>query len=138
MSKFMDQTTKKWFLIFVLSTVTAVGLFTFMTIIQIKDVPPIPQEVKGTKTLYTYDDIVQGKAYFQKYVLMNHGTLLGNGAYIGPDYTSWILHEKIVNLRNIYAQEKFGTDYGFLTDEQKTQIDYLVTIDVRQKSILKE
>jgi len=74
MSNLMDQTTKKWFLIFVLSTIAAVGLFTYLTIIQIKDVPPIPQEVRGTQTLYTYDDIVQGKAYFQKYVVMNHGT----------------------------------------------------------------
>ncbi|HHG75580.1 MAG TPA: nitric oxide reductase [Persephonella sp.] len=134
----MDQTTKKWFLIFVLSTIAAVGLFTVLTVIQIKDVPPIPQEVRGTQTLYTYDDIVQGKAYFQKYVLMDHGTLLGNGAYIGPDYTAWILHEKIVNLRDIYAQEKFGREYSELSPEEKAQIDYLVTQDVRQKSILKE
>ncbi len=138
MTKLMDQTTKKWFLIFVLSTIAAVGIFTYLTVVQIKDVPPIPQEVRGTQTLYTYDDIVQGKAYFQKYVVMDQGTLLGNGAYMGPDYTAWVLHEKIVNLRNIYAQEKFGTDYSSLTDEQKTQIDYLVTMDVRQKSILKE
>ncbi len=138
MSNLMDQTTKKWFLIFVLSTIAAVGLFTVLTVIQIKDVPPIPQEVRGTQTLYTYDDIVQGKAYFQKYVLMDHGTLLGNGAYIGPDYTAWILHEKIVNLRDIYAQEKFGREYSELSPEEKAQIDYLVTQDVRQKSILKE
>ncbi len=138
MSNLMDQTTKKWFLIFVLSAIAAVGLFTILTVKQIKDVPPIPQEVRGTQTLYTYDDIVQGKAYFQKYVLMDHGTLLGNGAYIGPDYTAWILHEKIVNLRNIYAQERFNRDYSNLTPEEKTQIDYLVTQDIRQKSTLKE
>ncbi len=134
---FPDTTSKKWFLIFVLSTVVAVGLFTFLTVKQIKDVPPIPKEVKGTKTLYTYDDIVQGKAYFQKYVLMDHGTLLGNGAYMGPDYTAWILHEKIVALQNVYAQEKFGKAYSQLTDEEKGIIDKLVTEDVRQKSILK-
>ncbi len=134
---FPDTTSKKWFLIFVLSTVVSVGLFLYLTVTQIKDVPPIPQEVKGTKTLYTYDDIVQGKAYFQKYVLMDHGTLLGNGAYMGPDYTAWILHEKIVNLQNIYAKEKFGKPYAELSTEEKGQIDYLVTQDVRQKSILK-
>ena len=138
MSNLMDQTTKKWFLIFVLSTIAAVGLFTILTVKQIKDVPPIPQEVRGTQTLYTYDDIVQGKAYFQKYVLMDHGTLLGNGAYIGPDYTAWILHEKIVNLRDIYSQERYGREYSELSPEEKAQIDYLVTQDVRQKSLLKE
>ncbi|WP_457625275.1 nitric-oxide reductase large subunit [Persephonella sp.] len=138
MSKLMDQTTKKWFLIFVLSAIAAVGLFTFLTVKQIKDVPPIPQEVRGTQTLYTYDDIVQGKAYFQKYVIMDQGTLLGNGAYIGPDYTAWILHEKIVKLQDIYAQEKYGRNYAELSPEEKAQIDYLVTEDVRKKSVLKE
>ncbi|WP_029520745.1 cbb3-type cytochrome c oxidase subunit I [Persephonella sp. IF05-L8] len=138
MSNLTDAASKKWFLIFVLSTIAAVGIFLYLTVDQIKNVPPIPKEVKGTQTLYTYDDIVQGKAYFQKYVIMNHGTLLGNGAYMGPDYTAWILHEKIVHLQNIYAQEKFGKDYNSLSKEEKAQIDYLVTEDVRQKSILKE
>jgi len=138
MNDLMDKTTKKWFLIFVLSVVISVGIFTLLTVIQIKNVPPIPKEVRGTKTLYTYDDIVQGKAYFQKYVLMDHGTLLGNGAYMGPDYTAWILHEKIINLQNIYAQEKFGKNYSELSDEEKQTVDYLVMIDVRQKSTLKD
>lgn len=138
MSNLTDAAAKKWFLIFVLSVIAAVGIFTVLTVIQIKNVPPIPQEVRGTKTLYTHDDIIQGKAYFQKYVLMDHGTLLGNGAYIGPDYTAWILHEKIVNLQNIYAQEKYGKNYSELTDEEKHAVDYLVTSDVRQKSILRK
>ena len=138
MSNLTDAASKKWFLIFVLSTIAAVGIFLYLTVDQIKNVPPIPKEVKGTQTLYTYDDIVQGKAYFQKYVIMNHGTLLGNGAYMGPDYTAWILHEKIVHLQNIYAQKKYGKDYNSLSKEEKAQIDYLVTEDVRQKSILKD
>ncbi len=138
MTKLMDQTTKKWFLIFTIATIVAVGLFTAFTVKQIKEVPPIPQEVRGTKTLYTYNDIVQGKAYFQKYVLMDQGTLLGNGAYIGPDYTAWILHEKIVKLQDIYAQEEYGKNYVELTKDEKARVDYLVKEDVRKKSILKE
>ena len=138
MQNFMDNSAKRWFLIFILSLVTAVGIFTYMTIIQIKDVPPIPEKVVGTKTLYTYDDIVQGKAYFQKYVIMDQGTLLGNGAYIGPDYTAWMLHEKVVALQNIYSQEKYQKPYKELSEEEKAKIDFLVTKDVRVKSTLKE
>jgi len=138
MQNYNEQTAKRWFLVFVISLVVAVGLFTYMTIIQIKDVPPLPEKVKGTKVIYTYDDIVQGKAYFQKYVVMDHGTLLGNGAYMGPDYTAWILHEKIVALRDIYANEKFGKNYNQLNDEEKATIDFLVTQDIRIKSTLKE
>jgi len=138
MSNYNEQAAKRWFLIFVLSLIVAVGLFTYLTVVQIKDVPPLPEKVKGTQVLYTYDDIVQGKAYFQKYVLMDQGTLLGNGAYIGPDYTAWMLHEKIKVLKDIYSQEKYNKEYKNLTDEEKAKVDYLVTIDVRTKSILKE
>ncbi|ACO04857.1 MAG TPA: nitric oxide reductase [Persephonella sp.] len=133
-----DNSQKKWFLVFVLSLVGAAVIFLGLTIKQIKDVPPIPKEVRGTSTLYTYDDVVQGKAFFQKYVLMNHGTLLGNGAYIGPDYTSLFLHKKIENLQDIYAQKKFGRNYADLTDEEKGLVDILVKKDVREISTLKE
>ena len=105
MSGLTDKATKRWFVVFLVSTIVAVALFTFLTAKQIKDVPPIPKEVRGTQTLYTENDIIQGKAYFQKYVVMDHGTLLGNGAYMGPDYTAWFLHEKVINLREIYANE---------------------------------
>jgi len=138
MQNYSDQSAKRWFLVFVISLVVAVGLFTYLTIIQIKDVPPIPKEVKGTQVVYTYDDVVQGKAYFQKYVIMDHGTLLGNGGYIGPDYTAWMLHEKITALRDIYANEKYGKEYKQLSEEEKAKIDYLVTKDVRILSTLKE
>lgn len=138
MSNYNEQAAKRWFLVFILSLIVAVGIFTYLTVVQIKDVPPLPKEVKGTQTLYTYDDIVQGKAYFQKYVLMDQGTLLGNGAYIGPDYTAWMLHEKIKVLRNIYSQEKYNKNYNDLSNKEKSKIDYLVTIDIRTKSLLKE
>jgi len=138
MSGLNDTTTKRWFLVFLVSTIVAVLLFTFLTAKQIKDVPPIPKEVRGTELLYTENDIIQGKAYFQKYVVMDHGTLLGNGAYMGPDYTAWFLHEKVVKLRDIYAEKKFGKKYNELNPDEKALVDYLTTDDVRRKSILQE
>jgi len=47
MSNLTDAAAKKWFLIFVLSTIAAVGIFLYLTVDQIKNVPPIPKEVKG-------------------------------------------------------------------------------------------
>jgi len=133
-----ESSQKKWFTIFIISLITAVLLFTGFTVNQIKNVPPIPQEVKGSSTLYTKDDIIQGKAYFQKYVLMDQGTILGNGAYMSPDYTAMFLDKKIRNLQNIYATEKFGKDYSSLSDTEKASVDALVKKDMREVSILKE
>jgi len=37
--------------------------------------------------LFTEQDILAGQDVFLKYNLMEHGTLWGHGAYLGPDYT---------------------------------------------------
>ncbi len=59
------------------------------------DHPPIPREVvqAGTgEVLFTGDDIMAGQHIFQKYGLMQYGTLYGHGAYLGPDFTAQYLH----------------------------------------------
>ena len=55
-----------------------------------KEVPPLPAKVVDAQghVLYTYDDIVAGKGYFQQFDLMDYGTMLGMGAYLGPDFSS--------------------------------------------------
>lgn len=65
-----------------------------------KEVPPIPQEVKSEsgEVLYTYDDIVEGKALFQEFDLTDWGSLLGMGTYIGPDFSTDFLHYRAVFL----------------------------------------
>ena len=42
----------------------------------------------GEGELFTYDDHVASKEVFHRYNLMSYGTVLGNGAYHGPDYTA--------------------------------------------------
>ena len=44
-----------------------------------KEVPPIPQQVVSAdgEVLYTYDDVVGGKGFFQQFDLMDYGTMLG-------------------------------------------------------------
>ena len=39
----------------------------------------------------TNDDVVAGKAGFQKADLMDYGSLYGMGSYYGQDYTAWTL-----------------------------------------------
>jgi nitric oxide reductase subunit B len=57
------------------------------------DQPPIPREVRSVENgvLYTGDDIMAGQHLFQKYGLMQYGTLFGHGAYLGPDFTAQYL-----------------------------------------------
>ncbi|MEL9990599.1 MAG: cbb3-type cytochrome c oxidase subunit I [Thermoproteus sp.] len=56
-------------------------------------IPPIPSEVvsaNGT-VLFTSEDVVLGKYYFQKYGLMDYGSVLGMGGYFGVDFTAYTL-----------------------------------------------
>jgi nitric oxide reductase subunit B len=57
------------------------------------DEPPVPREVRSADgvVLYTGDDIMGGQHLFQKYGLMQYGTLFGHGAYLGPDFTAQYL-----------------------------------------------
>lgn len=52
--------------------------------------PPIPQaaiDPEG-RVVYTGEDIRAGQAVFLRNGLMAYGSVLGHGAYLGPDYTA--------------------------------------------------
>lgn len=86
LDKFMTRkglSTSFWFIAIIMVT----ALIYYTANLQ-KEVPPIPQEVKSEtgEVLYTYDDVVNGKALFQQFDLTDWGSLLGMGAYMGPDF----------------------------------------------------
>ncbi|MFN7933454.1 MAG: nitric-oxide reductase large subunit [Bryobacteraceae bacterium] len=55
---------------------------------------PIPARVVSPQgaVLFTAEDIQLGQELFRKRDLMNYGSILGHGAYLGPDYTAEALH----------------------------------------------
>lgn len=92
LDKFMSRkglTTSFW----IIALIMVSALIYYTANLQ-KEVPPIPKEVKSEKgeVLYTHDDVIAGKAYFQQFDLTDWGSMLGMGAYIGPDFSTDILH----------------------------------------------
>ncbi|MGD0114148.1 MAG: cbb3-type cytochrome c oxidase subunit I [Armatimonadota bacterium] len=57
--------------------------------------PPIPERVvrEDGSVLFTGDDVMAGQHLFQRYGLMEFGTIFGHGAYLGPDFTAQYLHD---------------------------------------------
>ena len=55
---------------------------------------PIPETVVDPSgaSLFTAADIQEGQDLFRKRGLMDYGSVLGHGAYLGPDYTAESLH----------------------------------------------
>jgi len=96
--------------------------------------PPIPDAVEGPngQTITTYDDVQDGKQAFQQNGLMNHGSILGNGAYYGEDYTADALDLKIEFMQDFYAQERHGTDYDDLDPPEQASVDAVVRADLER------
>src|SRR5689334_18206519 len=81
----------KWILLVV--AVGCFALFAWATVLTYERAAPQPDRyvtADGT-TVMTNDDIVAGKAGFQKADLMDYGSLYGMGSYFGQDYTAYAL-----------------------------------------------
>src|SRR5262249_56872370 len=78
--------------------------------------PPIPARVidDGGGTIFTRDDVLRGQEVFFKYALMEHGTLWGHGAYLGPDYSAEYLHRLAEIARESLARRRYGTAFAAL------------------------
>ncbi len=105
-----------------------------------KEVPPIPATVTSVsgETLYTYDDVVEGKGYFQEFDLMDWGTMLGMGAYMGPDFSTDFLHHRSEYLYDYYANELYGKPNAQLTKVERGAVKERVKQDVKEQTTLLE
>lgn len=105
-----------------------------------KEVPPIPKSVTSVsgETLYTYDDVVAGKGYFQQFDLMDWGTLLGMGAYMGPDFSTDFLHYRALFLYDFYGKELYGKTNAELSDIERGAVKERVKQDVKKQTSLLE
>jgi nitric oxide reductase subunit B len=72
--------------------------------------PPIPSKVtdQSGAILFTGEDINMGQQVFLKNGLMQYGSVLGHGAYLGPDYTTDYLRRSALIVRDNYGGE--GSD----------------------------
>jgi nitric oxide reductase subunit B len=89
---------------------------------------PIPQSVTGPagETLFTAADIQQGQELFRKRGLMDYGTVLGHGAYLGPDYTAEALHIMTVAMR-----ARRAANYDALGVGEKAAIDAEIAAELK-------
>jgi nitric oxide reductase subunit B len=117
-----------------------VGVFVFNLVVMgagamlaYEKAPPIPQEVVGPDgdAVATEGDIQAGKAAFQQFGLMNQGSILGNGAYFGADYTADALDLKVEYMRAYYAQERHDSSYADLSAETQAAIAERVKGDLQ-------
>ena len=104
------------------------GLLTLVTVVTYTNAPPIPERVTDVSgaTLFTRENIERGQEVFLKHGLMEHGTLWGHGAYLGPDYTAEYLHRLAEIAREVLARESRGRPYAELDSAAASGVDAAV------------
>ncbi len=97
---------KKWWIpitIILAVSITGVSIIGYETYYK---APPIPDYVSESgEPVFTHDDILAGQAVFQKYALMEYGSMFGDGANRGPDFTAEALHQISNSLQQYYANQ---------------------------------
>ncbi len=99
-----------------------------------KEQAPRPLKVTDQKgeVLFTKASIMGGQAVWQKYGLMDYGTVLGHGSYMGPDYTAESLQIYTQGMQDYKANEKFEKPFSSLSEDQKAVIKNNVIKEMRQ------
>src|SRR5664280_1170022 len=94
----------------ILVMIAGFSVLSLVTVLTYTNAPPIPEQaVDATGTvMFTGADILMGQEVFLKYGLMEHGTLWGHGAYLGPDYSGEDLHRLCGVSRDTIASAESG------------------------------
>ncbi len=109
----------KWTLLLV--AILTFALLGWATVATYRTAPPLPDRLvtsSGT-VLMTGDDIVLGKAGFQKADLMDYGSLYGMGSYYGEDYTASTLVRLATETRNAIAETRYGKPFAALAPDEQ-------------------
>ncbi|PLR79615.1 nitric-oxide reductase large subunit [Bacillus canaveralius] len=99
-----------------------------------KEMAPQPLEVTNEKgeVILTKKSIIGGQAVFQKYGLMDYGTVLGHGSYMGPDYTAEALKIYTEGMQDFKAQQIHDKNFAELNTDEQTVIKNQVIKEMRE------
>jgi nitric oxide dismutase len=75
------------------------------------EAPPVASFVTSkNETIFSNEEILKGQAIFEKYALMEYGSMFGDGANRGPDFTAEALHHISDLLGTIYQSQLKTTE----------------------------
>lgn len=106
---------KKWWipltLIFAISF-TGVSIIGYETY---HEAPPIPDFISESgQPVFTQNDVLEGQATFQRLALMDFGSMFGDGANRGPDFTAQSLHLASLYIEEYYQNQPDLSKLAFL------------------------
>ncbi|MFO1264681.1 MAG: nitric-oxide reductase large subunit [Rhodoferax sp.] len=98
--------------------------------------PPIPQRVvtSADQVLFGPGEIERGQQAWLASGGQQLGSVWGHGSYVAPDWSADWLHRETVALREIWAQQDFGRDFGDLQPEQQAVVQARTLAEMRRNT----
>lgn len=83
---------------------------------------PLPDKAvsQSGRVLFTGADITKGQEIFQARGLQEYGSIVGHGAYLGPDYTADYLRRATDDVAAQYRQTGMGDTHDAVVQEFRT------------------
>ena len=107
----MDR--RRWWLPLAAVLLTGAASLLFVGARTYRDAPPIPDFTRESgELLVPAASILRGQAVFQRHALMDYGSLFGDGAARGHDYTADALHEVAVAMLAFHRARAGAGDDG--------------------------
>jgi nitric oxide reductase subunit B len=102
----------------ILTIVASFAVMAYLAVTIYHDRPPIPDKVvdPARRAVFTGADVRAGQGVFEKYGLMEQGSIFGHGAYLGPDFTAEYLHAQVVDMAKQYGPS--SSPQGVTPEEQ--------------------
>ena len=124
----------KWKLSVLFVLIAGFSTLIFMGHETTNQAPPIPERIvdESGKILFTGADIIAGQGVFQKYGLMDVGSVFGHGAYNGPDFSAEYLHREAEVSLDRMAQKRFAKNYDKLTVSEQGDLKGGLTAELKQ------
>jgi nitric oxide reductase subunit B len=90
----------------ILTYIVGFSILGFLAYLGYAQQPPLPARVLDANgsLIMTRADILDGMNVFERYGVMEYGTIYGHGAYLGPDFTADYLHREARYLLARYAK----------------------------------
>ncbi|MCC7413929.1 MAG: cbb3-type cytochrome c oxidase subunit I [Gammaproteobacteria bacterium] len=98
-----------WWLPLSLVFVTGIGSMLFVGYRTYADAPPVPDFVNDAgEPIVAADAVRRGQNIFLQYALMNYGSMFGDGAARGPDFTADALHTVVQVMQAYHLAQQVG------------------------------
>lgn len=119
-----EKLSPLWRIITFLVMIVGFSILGFITSIAYDNTPPIPKQIVSPqgRVLFTRERVIQGQGVFLKNNLMEHGTLWGHGAYLGPDYSASHLHEQTLIMQKLLAMKFYNKPFDQLNEFEQGSV----------------